>query len=872
MNFKKLISSIVLYGLVAAVTLSGFQNLSVLADTLPMKLQLDTVVEGKTLTGTIPLVGWSLSACGIQKVELSVDGAQREQLSYGTSRPDVGQAFPSYVQANNGGFSYDFNTRKYSNGAHQFSIITTGNDGKTLVGYYKITIYNQQTPIIGQAQATKQQMINYFLNNNSSRSNDYITNFVNIVSEEAAIEGIRADIAFAQMMKETAFLTFTGDVKEAQNNFSGLGAVGGGVCGDTFVDMRTGIRASIQHLKAYASKTPLVQQVVDNRYNFVVKGSAPYTEWLGKNENPYGYGWAVDASYGYDIVKRVDSIKKMSVLPPVVTMPTTPGTPVPPVTTPAPPVTTPAPPVTTPAPPVTTPAPPKTPPVKLPVNAQVTAFSVPSAFQINKSYVISGTSISANKVLYQFWVKDNSSGAWKLVQDFSDKTSFTWTPTKVATYRLEMHVKDQKSSRTYDNIAFNDVTVTAQNVIPTRVTGFSIPSSYQLGQSYNITGTGVSTNKVLYQFWIKDNNLGSWKLAQDYSEKSTFSWIPTKAGSFRIEMHIKDKSSKKEFEDLALSDVTVTVKNPTKITGFNIDSSFQVGKSSTISGTATSANKALYQFWIMDNSQGSWQLVQDYCENGTFTWCPSKTGSFRIEMHVKDQSSSSQFEDLTFADVTVTSNQAASKTIVLDAGHGGTDPGAIGTINGITYLEEKLNLQVTFKLQTELQNLGYNVIMTRTAENQTISLEDRIKMANTAKADLFISIHHDSSTNAAVSGISTHYSTYKPTIDSSGIIVGDDPSGWYTGVNIDTTPSLEALMSRAIAMKLDDGLVALGYNDLRTHDHNLAVTVNTNMTAVLVEVGFVTSSTEAQRSADDACQSLKAKTIAQVIDDFYNGK
>ena len=89
---------------------------------------------------------------------------------------------------------------------------------------------------------------------------------------------------------ETGFLKFGGDVKKDQYNFAGIGAIGGGSSGAKFDSIRIGIRAHVQHLKAYASKEALKQPVVDPRFQYVKRGSAEYVQWLGQKENPNGYG------------------------------------------------------------------------------------------------------------------------------------------------------------------------------------------------------------------------------------------------------------------------------------------------------------------------------------------------------------------------------------------------------------------------------------------------------------------------------------------------------------------------------------------------------------------------------------------------------
>ncbi|MGB4504861.1 MAG: glucosaminidase domain-containing protein, partial [Syntrophaceticus sp.] len=177
--------------------------------------------------------------------------------------------------------------------------------------------YAQQnlTPIMGQSQATKEQAFQLLRKNNSAKTDEYIQEFVNITWEEAAIEGVRADVAFSLMMLETGWLKFGGDVKEEQNNFGGLGATGGGNPGHSFPDIPTGIRAVVQHLKAYASTEPLKQTRVDPRFNYVTRGSAIYVEWLGQKENPEGYGWATGFGYGYKIINIMNQLSEKPLIP-----------------------------------------------------------------------------------------------------------------------------------------------------------------------------------------------------------------------------------------------------------------------------------------------------------------------------------------------------------------------------------------------------------------------------------------------------------------------------------------------------------------------------------------------------------------------------
>ena len=114
--------------------------------------------------------------------------------------------------------------------------------------------------------------------------------------EEAAIEGVNADLAFAQMCLETDFLRFSNSTKPEQNNFAGLSGIGAAT--QTFLDPRIGVRAHIQHLKAYASPEPLLQQPVDPRFRFVRRGVAPTLAQLGDR-------WSSDPHYATKVMAIV---------------------------------------------------------------------------------------------------------------------------------------------------------------------------------------------------------------------------------------------------------------------------------------------------------------------------------------------------------------------------------------------------------------------------------------------------------------------------------------------------------------------------------------------------------------------------------------
>ena len=152
--------------------------------------------------------------------------------------------------------------------------------------------------IMGESEASQEDVVAHYERcatypaaTYASKGAGSIESFVSILFDVAQSEGVRADVVYAQAMLETNYLHFGGLVKAEQCNFAGIGAVGQGEPGATFADVRTGLLAHVQHLKAYASSDPLNNSCVDPRFDLVSRGQAPTLYDLGG-------AWASDKNYG----------------------------------------------------------------------------------------------------------------------------------------------------------------------------------------------------------------------------------------------------------------------------------------------------------------------------------------------------------------------------------------------------------------------------------------------------------------------------------------------------------------------------------------------------------------------------------------------
>jgi N-acetylmuramoyl-L-alanine amidase len=184
------------------------------------------------------------------------------------------------------------------------------------------------------------------------------------------------------------------------------------------------------------------------------------------------------------------------------------------------------------------------------------------------------------------------------------------------------------------------------------------------------------------------------------------------------------------------------------------------------------------------------------------------------------------------------------KTIVLDPGHGGYDPGAVG----VTGLKEKeVNLDIALRVQKLLTDMGANVVMTR-SDDTFLALSQRAAVANNAYADVFVSIHANSNTNASIGGTSVYY--YAPS----------------------SNPALYSQLARrsSLASRVQGQLVRnLGIRDIGTLTANFAVLRETLMPSILVETAFLSNKAEEALLKDDAFRDKAAQAIAQGLAEYF---
>ena len=204
------------------------------------------------------------------------------------------------------------------------------------------------------------------------------------------------------------------------------------------------------------------------------------------------------------------------------------------------------------------------------------------------------------------------------------------------------------------------------------------------------------------------------------------------------------------------------------------------------------------------------------------------------------------------------------RRIVIDAGHGGHDPGTIGR-GGLQ--EKELVLDVALRLERLVrQDLGADVVLTR-ATDVFIPLEERTAIANSRGADLFLSIHANSSRNASARGIETYFLNFAQDPHAEAVAARENaisPATLKDLQNLVKAITLNSKIdeSRDFAAAVQEHMVAgvrrqHGVRDRGVHTAPFYVLIGANMPAVLAEIAFVSNPEDEKR--------LKAGEYREVI-------
>ncbi len=203
--------------------------------------------------------------------------------------------------------------------------------------------------------------------------------------------------------------------------------------------------------------------------------------------------------------------------------------------------------------------------------------------------------------------------------------------------------------------------------------------------------------------------------------------------------------------------------------------------------------------------------------------------------------------------------EASRKTIVLDAGHGGGDPGA--TNESLQLEEKKLTLTMVNKLKKRLLDAGYAVQLTR-EDDTFLTLTERTELANSFKPLLFLSIHFNAATNIEAAGIESFATTFMNQPSTGRTQLETTDTEFTRNMHYDKS---NTLLAYSIQKQL---ILATSERDRGVKRARFGVIKNIESPAALLELGFLSHSESAKKFKDDHYLETLAKAIVSGIKIF----
>jgi N-acetylmuramoyl-L-alanine amidase len=304
-------------------------------------------------------------------------------------------------------------------------------------------------------------------------------------------------------------------------------------------------------------------------------------------------------------------------------------------------------------------------------------------------------------------------------------------------------------------------------------------------------------------------------------------------------------------------------------------------------GGLQGGGQGLVKAWTLDPASGGARLRLDLASDAVvkrrFLLPPAEgVGAYRYVIDLAANPKATGVRpapaagDVRLASQTTTRARPLSlkKVVVIDAGHGGHDPGA----HGAQGPEKDVTLAAARALKARLERSGrYQVVLTR-GSDVYVPLESRVQIARRADADLFISLHADAGSDASLRGASVYTLSEKASYRAAKFVNKDD---WFMKANLsgdrgvsDILLDLTQRATKNRSAAFAEGLLTRIENQTpllrRSHrDAGLVVLLAPDVPAVLLEMGFVTNTKDESSLRDPARRTRLMNAVGDAIDDYF---
>ncbi len=850
---------------------------------------VDTPSNGAIITGNIiDVSGWSLAGCDIKNINFYIDNTLIGSTNVGITREDVGKIYSYYPNANKSGFSKRLDISKISNGDKILRVEQVKNTNATYSSEVKIKI-NKLSPITTLEVPKNNQLIDgdsmeiegWALNGSRVKTINIYVDDVLVKTTTTGRERLDVNNAYPNFKDKNSGFKEVIDVTSLSggNKILKIEQIGEDGTSDVHESLITINKlVSISNIESPAYNS----QVKGNKINLsgwaisdsgvsevkaYIDGKEVGSGKVGierkdvknaypnyNNANKSGFSIDLDISKckaEEQIIEVVEISNDGSIYKDFVRITISKPNP------------------------ITT--------IDIPyVNSKIKGDSLSlQGWALNYSGVKAINIYIGNELVKTITTGMERADVMKIYPQFNDKNSGFETTIDIsklnAGYKnivVEQIGKDD-SKDYYSRKIYIDK-LEAKSNIETPTSGSNINSKEINVEGWAISDSGVKEVQVYVDG--KEKGKTQVNLARE-DLKAVFSNYPnvTKAG-FSLKININDIApGNKEIKIKEISNngsehwnsvrVNIVKKSPITVVDAPINGYIEKNDTLNISGWALNPSGVkVVKVYVDGKEVGSTKVtvarqdvVNVYPGYQTTNVCGYETSivlagllfgrhEVRVDAIGVDGTISSEAKEIFY-------KEKPSKLVVVDPGHNyGGDDGAYATVNGIKYCERDLNMAIAIKTKVALEDKGYRVVLTRKLGDREVlsekeSLSNRVNIANSLNADLFISIHENKFEQESACGTEVYYSTNN----------NDNkfPQSPNKAVKIET--------SKSLATRVVNNVSKVGFRNRGAKDGNLFVLRNTMMPSILVECGFISNLGDVTKLSNSSIQNQIAVAISNGV-------
>ena len=256
---------------------------------------------------------------------------------------------------------------------------------------------------------------------------------------------------------------------------------------------------------------------------------------------------------------------------------------------------------------------------------------------------ITATAVSSqgSPLTYKFTVHEGLLG-FKTIKDYSSLNSATWTPTGSGLCTIVVEAKDALGNRAFNTLTYN---ISAQPIAISKFTA-SVVSPQKTGTAITLNAVGTGIGTVNYKFTVSDGTIAT--VVKNFSTTGSAVWTPTKAGTYKVVVALKDSTNKVVFKTI---NYEVLAGEPVVISKISTDkvSPQAAGTAIKITAAAVSSEGSplTYKFTVYEGLAG-FKTIRDFSSVNYVTWTPTGTGVSTIFVEAKDALGNRTIQTITY--------------------------------------------------------------------------------------------------------------------------------------------------------------------------------------------------------------------------------